>query len=138
MGARAADVVTLLPAPKVAIEIYHGETVVLQEETVCCHPACWERWGLQTHHVVRRSETGGPVRWVLINGVVLLNERRVCTPHHRELTGELGGHLAWIRYLEGESWVWYAPAPAGHSGPGGVTDKLGAIWLPVGPLKGVM
>lgn len=129
---------TLLPCAKREVAVFCGETVVLQEETVCCHPACGETWGLECHHVVRRSETGGPVRWVVINGVVLLNERRVCKSHHRELTGELGGHRAWIRYLEGDGWVWYAPAPRGSLVPGGVVDKIGALWLPVGPLKGVM
>lgn len=130
---------TLLPCAKLEIAVYRGDQVTEPEtEIVCCHPACHEGWGLETHHVVRRSETGGPVRWVVVHGVILLNERKVCKPHHRELTGELGGHLAWIRYLEGEGWVWYAPAPTGLSGPGWVTDKLGALWLPVGPLKGVV
>lgn len=129
---------TLLPCPKVDIQVYDGAHVVPGEETVCAHPACWSTWALETHHVVRRTETGGPARWVLVRGVVLLNERRLCRPHHRELTGELGGHLGWIRYLEGEGWVWYAPAPPGPSVPGAVSDKLGALWLPVGPLKGVM
>lgn len=129
---------TLLPCPKSEISVWHGATVEHAEETVCAHPGCWEVWSLETHHVVRRTETGGPVRWVRINGVILLNERRFCRLHHRQLTGEVGGHSAWIRYLEGEGWVWYAPAPLGLPAPGAVPDKLGALWLPVGSLKGVM
>jgi len=107
-----------------------------EKETVCSHPKCANRGELEPHHVVRRSETGGPKHWVAVNGVVLLNERRLCHVHHVMVTGEVGGHRGWIRYLEGEGWVWYAPAPAGSVG--GVSDKLGAAWLPVGPLKGVM
>lgn len=132
---------TLLPAAKAEIRVFRGETVEHDDETVCAHPACGEWRGLERHHVVRRSETGGPERWVIIRGVILLNERRFCRHHHTMLTGEIGGHRGWIRYLEGEGWVWYAPAPLG---PGwldlgvGVTDKLGAVWVPVGALKGVV
>ena len=130
---------TLLPCPRIEIAVYDGPLVVEpQDETVCAHPACGEGWGLERHHVVRRSETGGPERWVVVNGVILLNERWLCHIHHVMVTGEVGGHRGWIRYLEGHGWVWYAPAPPGHAASGGVPDKLGCLWLPVGPLKGVM
>ncbi len=107
-----------------------------EAEVVCAHPACANRGALEPHHVVRRTATGGPVRWVIVNGVVLLNVRMFCHVHHSMLTGEIGGHRAWIRYLSGQGWVWYAPTPLAPAGA--VLDKLGAAWVPVGPLKGVM
>lgn len=129
---------TLLPCPPADIKVYRG--VAVEDpgaDDVCCHPHCEVRWGLETHHIVRRSDTGGPVRWVVIRGVVLLNERKVCPKHHLELTGGVGGHRGWIRYLEGEGWVWYAPAPLGSPAPlaSAVVSKTGAVWLPVGALK---
>lgn len=128
---------TLLPCVRSEITVPIGVvTIELEPETVCAHPQCAIRYGLQTHHVVRRSETGGPVRWVIVNGVLLLNERRLCQIHHAMVTGEIGGHRAWIRYLEGHGWVWYAPAPLG--GPDAVLDKLGSAWIPVDSLKAVM
>jgi len=115
---------------------HHGPEPV--RETVCAFPKCANRGGLEPHHVVRRSETGGPVDWVAINGVVLYNKRYLCHVHHAMVTGGVGGHRGWIRYLEGDGWVWYAPAPAGAGAPGAVVDKVGALWVPVGPLKVVM
>lgn len=129
---------TLLPCPKAEIAVYRGDTIEPDRELRCAHPTCAVGFALETHHVVRRTETGGPVRWVVINGVILLNERKVCHDHHLQLTGEVGGHKAWIRYLEGAGWMWYAPAPPGASGQPGqlaAVDKLGCLWLPVGPLK---
>lgn len=75
----------------------------------CCCPSCAQA-GTQTHHVVRRSETAGPKRWVAVDGLVLLNELRVCLWCH----DKLNNHDAWIRYVDGEGWVWYAAARRGE------------------------
>jgi hypothetical protein len=70
---------------------------------MCQVPGCRERGEPGSHHVVRRSFTGGPMRFVSIDGVVLINEVRLCHRHHSEVTD----HFAWIVYEEGNGWVWY-------------------------------
>lgn len=129
---------TLLPynGPVAAVDPYGPAP---EPELVCAHPACREHYLLEAHHVVRRSATGGPARWVALNGVVLLNVRMLCRKHHDQVTGQVGGHKGWIRYLEGAGWAWYTPAPPGAAvSPGAVVDKVGGLWKLVGPLKGVM
>ena len=86
----------------------------------CMHPYCQQRWS-QRHHVVRRSATGGPRRFVSIDGLVVPNVVGLCDIHHDQLTGLVGGHRAAIvfppapeiaRDLYRGWWVWYgAPAP---------------------------
>lgn len=133
---------TLLPCARDEARPFFGDPPGPNEDELqCAMPKCGEWHGLQHHHVVRRSELGGAYRWVVVNGVVLLNERMLCRHHHDMVTGMVGGHRAWIRYLEGEGWAWYARAPHGlspvASPPAVVLDKLGGAWLLVGPLRGV-
>jgi hypothetical protein len=101
----------------------------------CCNPTCRKR-GEQTHHVVRRSATAGPVRWVVVDGVVLLNEVRVCLWCH----DDLNNHRAWIRYFTERGWLWYAAAPAAQAAgaAGSVQHPKSHRWfMPLGSLKGV-
>lgn len=130
---------TLLPCPDIDASPYEGPLAWHEEETVCAHPMCSNRWALETHHVVRRTALGGTYRYVTVRGVILLNERKVCRDHHLELTGDLGGHKAWIRYVEGEGWVWYQPLDrckgAVLDSSALVLDKSGNQWVPVGSLK---
>lgn len=102
------------------------------QEQACCNPEC-DRRGTQTHHVVRRSATAGAKRWVAVDGVVLLNERRVCAWCHEDLNN----HNAWVRHFTGQGWVWYAAVPGQHSlGPDLIQHpKSGRYFRRVGTLK---
>jgi hypothetical protein len=65
----------------------------------CAHPDCDAR-GAEVHHVWRRS-FAGDVAWVEVTGVgVLPNLVRLCRDHHADVTSDIGGHRAWIRWVE--------------------------------------
>jgi hypothetical protein len=130
--------VTLLPVEPVRVTIPAQDGWVEEDlPALCCNPQC-DRRGGQTHHVVRRSETGGPIRWVAIDGVILLNEWRICLWCHEMLNC----HDAWIRYLTPFGWVWYAALPArrspvaGHGGPDFIQHPKSGRWFRlIGPLR---
>jgi hypothetical protein len=127
--------VTLAPAFDSQISIPEQEWAEPEPSHYCANPRC-DRLGTQGHHIVRRSATGGPKRWIAIDGVVLLNEVRVCLWCHEDLNR----HAAWIRYFTGEGWLWYAAAPAAlAAGAAGSVQhpKSGRWFVPFGPLKGV-
>lgn len=107
--------------------------VTVELKPVCYAPGCAIHFGLHKHHIVRRSQTGGPLDYVTIDGLVTQNVVNLCRVHHEAVTGAVGGHSGWIRHLAGLGWVWYSPAPSGV--PGAVTSKEGS-WVPVGFLKG--
>jgi hypothetical protein len=92
----------------------------------CQHPFCESSYWLEGHHVVRRSETGGPKDWVSIDGIVCFNRVSLCKEHHDEITGGVGGHRARIRFptveelergLYSRWWVWYAAVRPASGGP---------------------
>lgn len=98
---------TLAPVEEIRITIPSQDwEVELPELLLCANPDC-KRRGTQLHHVVRRSATAGPKRWVAVDGIVLLNEIPVCLWCHEDLNA----HKAWIRYFTGGSWVWYTALP---------------------------
>jgi hypothetical protein len=126
---------TLLPIEPVRVTVPPQDCWPDEENAHwCANPDC-DQYGSETHHVVRRSETAGPKRWVSIDGLVICNEVRVCSRCHCNITE----HRAWIRYEEGTGWVWWAARP-----PDATADpsefyehpKSGRLFRRVGPLKG--
>lgn len=127
---------TLLPVEPIRVTIPAQEGWVKGETSErCANPECDQR-GTETHEVVRRSYTAGAKRWVAIDGFVIGNQVRLCHSCHEDITQ----HRAWIRYLTGEGWVWYAAPPAGAGSPGSGSvqhPKSGRWFARLGPLKGV-
>lgn len=89
----------------------------------CSVPGCGVGFGLHTHHIVPRSQTGGPLDYVTIDGLVRVNVCKLCPQHHADLTSPVGGHRAMIRWVDGEGWCWAVRA----KGPGtaDLTDEAG-------------
>ena len=96
-------------------------------------PRCNERWA-HRHHIVRRSATGGPKRYVSVDGLVLPNLMGICMRHHDQVTGMVGGHWAKICFPSIEElaanlykplWMWYARLPSPNSDP---------YWQLLGPI----
>lgn len=59
-----------------------------------------------------RFKTGGPVRFVSIDGLVVDNLVGLCFDHHLAVTSDVGGHKAWVRWEDdaadwGGGWVWW-------------------------------
>lgn len=103
------------------ITVPHGDWIDYDPATVCQVPNC-EELSMHPHHIVRRSATGGPKRWVAIDGLVLPNVMGICGRHHQEVTGQWGGHWAKVVFPLPEEiqaglyrawWLWYARLPGG-------------------------
>lgn len=103
------------------ISIPPGEWVGYDLPPVCQVPDCEEVW-VHRHHIVRRSATGGPRRWVAVDGLVLPNLMGICYRHHQQVTGQWGGHFARVVFPLPEAieaglyrawWLWYARLPGG-------------------------
>lgn len=121
--------------------IVTGEWVHYQLAPVCAVPGCWERAEPGSHHICRRSDTAGPKNWVAIDGLVVPNRCRLCTSHHRAVTGGVGGHQARIVWaIDGPGrWLWavHPPlTPAGSTYANMFEDDTGA-WVVTGSLKGI-
>lgn len=74
--------------------------------TVCAHPFCDEP-ATDDHHLWRRQGVSQAF-WVLADLVdlgwrCLPNRVGLCRRHHDEVSGGVGGHKAWIRWLEPEN-----------------------------------
>jgi hypothetical protein len=67
----------------------------------CANPRCHNggrRWAEHAHHIFRRSALGGDFKWVEIDGFLVGNLTGLCVPCHNDVTGEIGGHRAAIRW----------------------------------------
>jgi hypothetical protein len=64
---------------------------------LCSNPDC-RRVADHVHHIFRRSAIGGDLPWVKIDGWLVGNLTGLCVPCHNEVTGNLGGHRAAIRF----------------------------------------
>jgi hypothetical protein len=92
----------------------------------CSNPEC-RRFAEHAHHIVRRSALAGDYAWVEIDGKVVANKTGLCVPCHNDITGEVGGHKAAIRWIDG-LFVWCLVSTGGHG--------LGEIsYHPVGPIE---
>jgi len=89
-------------------EVVAAKGPALEPNLVCSHPNC-DRRSTDGHHIWRRSFTGGPTDWVSIAGRTVANKTWLCVEHHLEITGDLGGHVSWIRWRDGIYW-WYTRA----------------------------
>jgi len=64
----------------------------------CANPGC-AKFTDHAHHMWRRSKVGN-FAWVVFEGKLLANLTGLCWDCHRDVTGEIGGHRAAIRYHE--------------------------------------
>jgi hypothetical protein len=72
----------------------------------CANPGC-THFTDHAHHIWRRSQLGGDYRWVVVEGKLLANLTGLCAGCHGDVTGEIGGHRAAIRYdLENDVFNW--------------------------------
>lgn len=103
---------------------------VLEEK--CAVPGCLRSPERGSHHIEPRSRTAGPKMWVVIDSFVVPNRCRLCTLHHRQVTGVIGGHLARIVWAEQPRghWRWERLKQAQVYG-------YGLEWIDVGPLQGI-
>jgi hypothetical protein len=90
----------------------------------CSNPEC-ERWSDHAHHIVRRSALGGDFPWVEVEEIIVGNLTGVCWNCHNRLTGEVGGHKAAIRWIDG-IFVWCALA-------GPINGQI--VYVPTGPIQ---
>lgn len=72
--------------------------------TRCCVPGCNNPAQAGAHHIEPRSRTGGPVDYVTIDGLVRSNKCKLCSSHHRQVTGDTGGYRARIVWHERQWW----------------------------------
>lgn len=88
---------------------------------------CPSMLGLQWHHIVRRSATGGPVDWIAVDGLVLWNKLRVCIHCHERINNH--GIRLW--YEDGEGWsVWVSIAyPLNTDQPGWWQHPKSGTWF---------
>lgn len=74
----------------------------------CANPTC-RRWAADAHHMWRRSKLKRDLRdWVeLEDGSIVGNLTGLCRECHMDITGDVGGHKAAIRYVDGV-FVWFS------------------------------
>jgi hypothetical protein len=116
--------VTLAPAINPTIRGVEGKPGTLPPG--CAAPRCG-RMAQQRHHIWPKSYLRGqPYEWVSVDGVLVQNSCGLCMEHHNDVTGDVGGHRAHIRWNTNLQMLeWWEPALSG-------TD----IWACIGPLKG--
>jgi hypothetical protein len=96
--------VTLLPAPE--REIGYGPQEPYDVPPYCAVPGC-NKDAVDTHEIVRRSFAGGVKWYVVLDGVTVGNRVGICRPHHRDVTGDVGGHRAKVWWdAEARQFLW--------------------------------
>ena len=88
----------------------------------CPIPGCISR-AQEGHHLWSKSYLRGqPQNWVQLPSLsICQNVMGLCTRHHRDVTGDPGGHQGWIKLEHGDVFVYHEPNGSG--------------WKAVGPLK---
>lgn len=105
----------------------------------CDAPGC-KRPVDHKHHLWRRSFLGGDFWWVRVptirgTTITIRNVVGLCWRHHQDVTGDVGGHKAWIKWVpEHEDFDWLESVDYGH------WTKIGKLTLPApsektGPAK---
>jgi len=104
--------VTLAPTTEVGVRGEPGKAYELSER--CSAPGCFLP-SAHGHHLFPRSYLRGqPYEWVrLPDGTVVGNRTGLCVMHHNAVTGEVGGHKAWIQFDQGIFW-WLGRASSGE------------------------
>jgi hypothetical protein len=112
--------VSLAPAIDPLICGIHGKEP--EGNDWCPVPECISR-AQERHHLWSRSYLRGqPQNWVQLPSMsVCANVMRLCVRHHRDVTGQPGGHKGWIKLEHGDTFVYYEPNGNG--------------WKPLGLLK---
>jgi hypothetical protein len=131
VGAQAAEEgeeeVTLLPHEGWNVAGVEGDRYTVGP--FCDAPGC-KRPVDHKHHLWRRSYIGGDRWWVRVPGkdgrtLTIRNVVGLCWRHHEEVTGSVGGHKAWIRWLEDEEALyWLELDPDDH------WQAIGTLSLP--------
>ena len=94
---------TLLPSNIFGIRGHPGNAYDVAE--ICATPGCGKA-SVHAHHCWPRSYLRGqPYDWVkLPDGTVIGNRVGLCLDHHNQVTGEIGGYRAKIRWQDGLLW----------------------------------
>lgn len=119
---------TLAPSSDFGIRGVEGKRYDVNE--MCAAPGCTQR-AVHGHHLWPRSFLRSqPQDWVQTSsGIVIGNKVGLCVDHHGDVTGDIGGHRAFISFTAGCFW-WCVPfegdVPPGAAAP---------VWVTVGPLQ---
>jgi hypothetical protein len=70
----------------------------------CAAPDCGKLTE-HAHHLYRRSRQGAHDWIKMPDGTIVANKVGLCVAHHDAVTGKIGGHKAWIKWLDGV-FVW--------------------------------
>lgn len=110
---------SLVPLDSKGVRGVEGKAPTLNVR--CGKPGC-NRFASERHHLWPRSWLRGqPVEWVLLpNGETIPNSVGLCTLHHGNVTGGIGGHKSWIMLEDDHDLNWY--------------DRSGDSWKLVGQL----
>ncbi len=84
-----------------------GHWVEYDLGTRCSVPGCAKPAQRGAHHIEPRSRTGGPIEFVSIDGLIRSNKCKLCSSHHNQVTGGVGGYRARIVW-HGRQWWWCA------------------------------
>lgn len=68
-----------------------------QVEPQCACPRC-DRVPDDPHHIASAGQLGIRTAWVIVDGLLIGNLAGLCREHHDQVTGEIGGHKAAIRW----------------------------------------
>lgn len=120
---------TLAPSTELGLRLQlldHEPKVTYELDDVCAVPGCQHPPEAGSHHIEPRSRTGrkGGVDFVAVDGMVVPNRCRLCTPHHRAVTGEIGGHKARIVWDDFQGWWAFQ-------------TKQDTVWVGSLPLRGI-
>jgi len=108
---------TLLPSESWNIAGVEGDRYTVGP--YCDAPGC-KRPVDHKHHLWRRSFLGGDFWWVRVpveasETTVIRNVVGLCWHHHDDVTGQGGGHKAWIRWTpERQELAWMEAVDYGH------------------------
>jgi hypothetical protein len=97
--------ITLVPLDSHLVRGVEGKAPPLNVR--CAKPTC-HQFSAERHHLWSRSWLRGqPYEWVLLpSGETIANSVGLCTIHHGDVTGDVGGHRAKI-VLDDDELVWY-------------------------------
>lgn len=117
---------TLLPGPPLGVRGHRGNAYDVPP--TCSHPEC-DRPAAHVHHVWPRSFLRGqPYEWVRFDdGLIVGNRLGFCVEHHEQLTGQIGGYRAMLRWMPDDRAYWWAYRAEDRG------ENM--TWLPCGPLK---
>lgn len=94
-------------APAIHPDIRGVEGKRHEVNPTCAAPGCITP-SAEGHHVWSRSHLRGePTEWVrLPSGRIVSNVIGLCRRHHRDVTGNIGGHGAMIQMTPDETFIW--------------------------------